>query len=75
MSSRIQLTFSRRQAESVRAMAAELGVTKGEVVRRAFALLTVAVRETESGNRISVTKDGAIVKDIVGIGFEKAVTS
>lgn len=67
MSVQFNMTLADNQKRSVDAMADELGTSKAEVFRRAFALLQLAVRERKAGNVIAAVRDGEVVKEIIGI--------
>lgn len=64
---RLNVRFTDRQRQSIEGMAAELDCSMTEVIRRAMALMRTAIAEEKAGNQICVTKDGKIVKQIVGI--------
>jgi hypothetical protein len=64
---RLNVHFSVRQRLSLHAMARELGCTQAEVLRKALALLKVATDAQKEGCTLSVTKDGKVVKEIVGL--------
>lgn len=60
-----QVKFNVKQNEAFERLAEELDTTKADVVRKAMALLTVAVREIKAGNQITVSKYGVVIKEIV----------
>ena len=64
---RININLNDKQQDTITELAKELGTTKSDVLRTALALLKVAVKENKSGNSLSVTKDGKVVKELVGI--------
>jgi len=60
------MQFSFEQGNTLDKYAKEMETTRENVLRKALSLLTVALEEKKKGNRVSVTKDGEIVKEIVG---------
>ena len=67
MSARLNIQFTDTQKQSLDEMAVELGTTKAGVLKTALSLLKVAIQEREQKNHIAVTRDGKVVKEIVGI--------
>ena len=65
--SKFNVQFSVRQNGALEELAAELETTKAEVLKRALALLDIAVREKKSGNHIGVVRNRQEVKEIIGI--------
>jgi biotin operon repressor len=65
--SRLNVAFSDRQNEALESLAHELGMTKAGVLKTALALLETALRERKAGNQIAITRDGVVVKEIVGL--------
>jgi len=63
----IKIILNKKMNKSLKKMADALGVTTIEAIFRSLALLNVAIEENEKGNKISVTKDGEIIKEIIGI--------
>ena len=53
---RLNIAFNSRQQCAIEWMAGELGVNKSEVLKRALALLEVALRERRNGNQLAVTR-------------------
>lgn len=75
---RMNVRFSRRQEAALKAMAEALETTQAGVLRIALALLEVSVKEYKAGNQISVTRDGKVVKQIIGLrwrGIERESTN
>lgn len=66
---RMNVRFSKRQEAALKAMAEALETTQAGVLRIALALLEVSVKEYKAGNQISVTRDGKVVKQIIGLGW------
>jgi len=65
--SKLNIAFTERQMQSLVRMQDSLDTTKAGVIRKALSLLEVVVRENHAGNTICVTRDGEIVKEIVGL--------
>lgn len=61
----VQLTGA--QQEALEEMADEMNVSQAKVIGTAFALLKVVLRELRKNHRIAVTKDGRVIKRLVGI--------
>jgi Ribbon-helix-helix domain len=60
------ILFNERQDQRLTELAAKLGVSKADVVRRAVHLLTVIVRETAGGERpLQVVDETGKVKQII----------
>jgi len=64
---KFQAQFTRQQSSAISKMARELKTNKKEVIRKALALLQVAVNERKIGNHIGITKNCVEIKEIVGI--------
>lgn len=62
---RLNVRFSDRQKESLEGMANDLDTTMSEVLRKALALLRVALREQRAGNQIAIVKEGKVLKEII----------
>ena len=67
MSTRMNIQFTEKQKKSLEEMAQELGTSQAGVLKRALSLLKVAINEREHHNHLAITKDGQVVKEIVGI--------
>jgi len=63
------LTFhvNTASANKLKKMASALETDLSGVIKLAFTMLESVVVELKAGNSISVTKDGTIVKEIIGI--------
>ena len=65
---KMNVQFTERHVEILERMADDLGASKSGVIRRALALLEVAIREKKQGNALAVMDvAGNVVKEIVGI--------
>jgi hypothetical protein len=63
----MNVQFNEKQTKALKEMAADLGVTEAEVIRRGLALMQIATREVKSGSKLVVLKDKNAIKEIVGI--------
>jgi Arc/MetJ-type ribon-helix-helix transcriptional regulator len=65
---RLTVTLPPEMAAVVEGMAAEMGISRGEVVRKAIRLLRFALDEGRAGNHLaSLTPDLDIVQEVVDI--------
>ncbi|HXY99391.1 MAG TPA: hypothetical protein VEI03_05295 [Stellaceae bacterium] len=64
---RLTLDVSEGLNEILEDIAAESGVTKSEVIRKAVAMLDVAHKAAREGKQLTISKDGKIEKQIVGL--------
>lgn len=64
---KLNVQFNEKQTAALERMVAELQVGKGRVLALALSLLEVARREERDGGRLAVVRDGAVVKEIVGL--------
>ena len=47
-------------------LAEQMGTTKAGVLRSGLSLMALARREAERGNALAVTREGAVLKEIIG---------
>ena len=66
-STKLNVEFSEKQKGALERLASEMYTTKAGVLRRALALLEIALREQKNGNRVGIVRNHKEVKEIVGI--------
>ena len=63
----LKIEITKKQDKALQKMADQLGTTKAKVLQKGMVLLQVALRENKDGNKIGITRDNKIIKEIVGI--------
>lgn len=66
-STRLNIELSEKQQVALKKLADEMDTTKAGVLRRALALLEIALREQKNGNRVGIVRDHQEIKEIIGI--------
>ena len=64
MTATLKVEFSANQTSRIKSMGEIQGVSEVEIVKRALALYDLALKEQFAGNKLSIIKDGAIIKNI-----------
>ena len=62
---RYTMTLDNQMEAQLVLIAANLGISKVEVIRRSVGLMMVANREVSAGNRITVANENTILKELV----------
>lgn len=62
----LRIKITKKQDRSLQKMADNMKITKARVLQKGLALLQVVLEESKNENKISVTKDDKIIKEIVG---------
>ena len=63
----MSVKMTKKQKKSLQKMADDLETDIPGVLQQGFALLEIAIREHKEGNQLSITKDGKILKEIIGV--------
>lgn len=68
MTVRLNVNLTDEVNERLENLAADSGITKSELVRRAFALIDLAINERKLGHRLAITDDKHhVLREIVGV--------
>lgn len=67
MRTKFSIEFTARQKRALAKLAVDLETNEAGVLKQAFSLLTIAVREIKKGHQIVVSRDGRVVRTITGI--------
>ncbi len=63
----LMFLFSSKQTRSIKKMALELNITKGETIAKSLALLEVVLKEIKKGGTLNVIRKNKEVREIIGI--------
>jgi len=63
----MKVTLTTQQKDSLKVMGYDLHTDLSGVIQQSLGLLERCVNERKKGNNISITKDGKVLKEIVGI--------
>ena len=68
MAIRLNVNLTEEVNDRLDKLAADSGITKSELVRKAFALIDLAINERKLGHRLAVTDDKHhVLREIVGV--------